>query len=87
MTDSERDPREVLEERVANGIRWLTEHDPVGAFHFWFKAGLLPSSPMPRQTEEVIEQWKAYYSARVKWEQLFKRLERLERERGTATPA
>lgn len=83
----ERDPIEVLGERVENGIKWLTDNDPDGAFHFWFKAGLLPTTPMPAQTEERIERWKRYYNNRRTWEQLFSRLDRLEKERARGQEA
>ena len=84
MTESatERDPLEVLGERVANGIMWLTEHDVDGAFHFWFKAGLTRLSPMPSLDDARREAWRTYYDNRVKWEILFARLNRLEKERG-----
>lgn len=62
----------VLAERVANGIGWLTEHDPTGAFHLWFEGGLLPGTPMPAQSEEVQEAYREYYKARVTWERLYK---------------
>lgn len=75
------DPLAELGERVDKGIAWLTEHDPHGAFHFWFTAGLLPTSPMPSQPPEVVEEWKRYHANRSAWEVLFRRLQRLEKER------
>lgn len=68
-----------LWQRVAAGIAWLTEHDPAGAFHFWFQGGLTPSSAMPRQNDEAIEAWRRYYRQRRIWEELWKQMERLER--------
>lgn len=81
---TELDPLVVLEERVAKGIAWLTEHDEHGNFHFWFKAGLTKRSPMPSQPADVVERWCRYYDNRVAWETLFSRLQRLEKERGQA---
>jgi hypothetical protein len=83
----ERDPLEVLQERVAKGIAWLTENDQSGAFHFWYKAGLTSASPMPSQTPERIEQWRRYYSNRSTWETLFSRMNRLEKERARGQEA
>lgn len=67
-----------LEARVAAGMTWLTEHDPTGAFHFWFKAGLTKSSPMPAQAPERREDWIDYYEQRVLWERLYAECERLD---------
>jgi hypothetical protein len=70
----------TIAERVANGITWLTEHDELGAFHFWFESGIIPgSSPMPAQTPERIEAYREYYKARVTWERLWKAMEAEER--------
>ena len=69
----------TIAERVANGITWLTEHDELGAFHFWFESGIIPGTPMPAQPEEVIERYRVYYKARVTWERLWKAMEAEER--------
>lgn len=68
---------EQLEVRVRKGIAWLSEHDPDGAFHFWYKAGITKLTPMPAQPEDVIERWVRYYDNRVAWEALFAKLERM----------
>lgn len=80
-----RDPDDVsddvkaLRERVAKGIEWLTANDtPAGTFHFWFTAGLLPTSPFPNEKPERIEAWKEYHRQRVRWERLSRDLERVD---------
>ena len=78
------DPLAILQGRVEKGIAWLTENDPHGNFHFWFKAGLTKNSPMPSQPEEVVTAWKRYYDNRSTWETLFSRMDRLEKERARA---
>lgn len=57
----------TLQRRVADGITWLSEHDPTGAFHFWFESGLTPRSPMPVQDEARREEWAAWHKARQLW--------------------
>ncbi len=69
---------EQVQARVEKGIEWLTEHDPLGRFHFWFTAGILPSSPMPRQDEESKRAYRDYYEARRLWERLWNQMVRLE---------
>lgn len=73
---------ETVQERVGKGMAWLSENDEHGNFHFWFKAGLTKRSPMPSQPADVIERWHRYYDNRVLWEQLFARMERLEKSNG-----
>jgi hypothetical protein len=78
-------PDEVvaLEKRVANGISWLSEHDPVGAFYAWWQAGLTPLSLLPAHeaTPEVRVQWTAWYNAKLVYDKLDKKLAYAE-ERG-----
>jgi hypothetical protein len=74
------DDIDALGERVARGMDWLTEHDPDGSYHHWFEAGLIPLSPMPAQSPERIAAWRDYYRQRVRWERMWKDLERLERK-------
>lgn len=77
------DPLTVINERIGKGMEWLTTHDPHGAFHFWYKAGLTARSPMPSHDEVTVADWKRYYANRVTFEDLMKRADRLEREKGT----
>lgn len=83
VTEIDEDPLVVISERVEKGIKWLTENDEHGNFHFWYKAGLIPSSPFPHQSPSIVERWKAYYANRAKWETLYSRMARLEKERST----
>lgn len=79
MTDKVPSPElSALYERVEKGMAWLTEHDPTGAFHLWFKAGLAPNSPMPAQEESRKESWRAYFSQRDRWEGLWRQMIRME---------
>lgn len=71
---------EQLQQRVANGIRWLSEHDPSGAFHAWYCAGLTPTSVMPAQDAETRAAYREYYGQRVIFD-------RLDRELGRVDPA
>lgn len=73
MTDLEK-----LQERVANGIEWLTAHDPTGAFHLWFSAKILPGTRKPAQPPEREIEYAAYYKARQQWEVMFAAMERQE---------
>lgn len=76
---------EALQIRVGNGIEWLVQHDPSGAFHFWFEAGLTPLSPMPAHDgadDDTRERWRAYYNARVIYERLEAELMALEAKEG-----
>ncbi len=67
-----------LQERVANGLTWLVEADPKGAFHLWFTAGILPTAPMPAQSEEVRQRYTNYFRHRTTWERLSDALGRLD---------
>lgn len=69
--------RDALEQRVANGIVWLDEHDPGSRFHTWWQAGLTATSPLPAQegTPEVKAAWVEYFERRRLWERLYARLE------------
>lgn len=80
------DDLDELYARVENGIRWLTEHDPTGAFHFWFQSGITPASPMPAHDgiDDAKERYTAYHSARSHFEILWGRMVRLERARAKA---
>lgn len=69
-----------LRERVAKGIDWLVAHDPSGAFHHWFEAGLSPLSPMPGQGEDRRKEWQEYHRQRTRWERMSKDLERVDPE-------
>lgn len=69
---------EALQVRIGNGIAWLTEHDPTGAFHLWYEAGLTRLSPMPAQDEGRRAEWRAYYDARVTFERLWQEMETME---------
>jgi len=60
-----------ITERVEKGIRWLTEHDPDGAFHLWFIARITPGTPMPAQPVERQQEYRTYYKAREQWERLW----------------
>jgi hypothetical protein len=72
-------PDEVaaLQGRVANGLVWLDEHDPLSRFHLWWESGLTPSSPMPAQEkdEATMAAWREYFERRRLWERLSNRLE------------
>lgn len=63
-----------LAAKVGRGMTWLTEHDPDGAFHLWFKSGLTERSPMPAQSEDRREAWIGYCRQRTIWEKLDARL-------------
>lgn len=70
---------EDLQQRVANGIVWLDQHDPGGVFHLWFTAGLTPLSPLPAHPAgDVRERWVEYFKARQTFERLDTELGRLE---------
>lgn len=73
-----------LEQRVAKGIEWLTEHDPSGSFHLWFTWRLTPRSPMPAQSEDRRAEWTHYYRQRAIWEQLDAECRRLDKEEAAA---
>jgi len=64
--------------RVENGIRWLTDHDPDGAYHLWFSANIAPGAKMPAQPVEKREGYKVYFKARVQFEKLWDKLQREE---------
>jgi hypothetical protein len=61
-----------LDIRVENGIRWLTEHDPHGAYHLWYTAKIMPGAPMPAQPIEVQEEYKVYVKARDQFERIYR---------------
>lgn len=69
-----------LEERVAKGIAWLTEHDPSGGFYFMYKAGITKFSPMPSRSEEERTLWIRWYDNMVAFWTLFERMERAQRK-------
>ena len=69
-----------LEERVAKGIAWLTDHDQSGAFHFWYESGIKPRDQKPSQPEDRVHAYEEYYNARDLWERLWKRFQRLTKE-------
>lgn len=75
-----------LEERVGNGMVWLTDHDPTGRFHLWFTARILPGTPMPTQTEQSVEDYRTYYKARQQWERLFAAMEAQAGRNSTDSP-
>ena len=58
----------TIEQLVANverGAKWLAEHDsdPPGRFYLWWKARLIPSTPMPAQPEEVRAAYGVWFRA------------------------
>lgn len=66
MTDVEK-----LQERVANGIRWLAEHDELGVFHLWFVAKINPAGPFPaHEDSDVPARYAEYHTQRSKWQRL-----------------
>lgn len=74
---------EALQERIAKGIEWLTEHDPTGAFHLWFGAGIQPFSPMPGQAEERRGEYQRYHKNRSVFERLWREMENREKVEGS----
>lgn len=72
------DEVQQLRERVGNGITWLSENDPDGSFHHWFKAGLSPMSPMPAQPPERVAAWREYHRQRTRWEAMSRDLARVD---------
>ena len=74
MTDVEK-----LQERVANGITWLVEHDPGGAFHLWYEAKIHPDGPFPaHEGTDYPERYREYCKQRRKWQALSDALERVD---------
>jgi hypothetical protein len=69
---------DTLYDRVEKGIEWLTAKDPTGAFHLWYEAGILPSSPKPGQDEATRQGYAEYHPQRGLFERLWKRMEALE---------
>jgi hypothetical protein len=65
-----------LQERVAAGIVWLTEHDPLGVFHIWYEAGLTPVSHIP--DEERRQAYAEYYPQRRLFDRLDAQLGRID---------
>lgn len=65
MTDEE---VAKLQQRVANGIEWLSEHDPDGRFHLWFEAKIRHAGPA--QPAEVAAAYAEYVRRRETWERL-----------------
>lgn len=49
-----------LDVRLGNGMVWLTERDPDGAFYIWFRAGLSESTRIPAQSDEVRAAWREW---------------------------
>ena len=78
------DELDRLAERVGNGITWLTEHDPTGVYYLWFAGRILPSSPKPASKPELVEGYRAYYPARVAFEQLWAAMTRQEEKEARA---
>ena len=71
----------TIEQLVANverGAKWLAEHDsdPPGRFYLWWKARLIPSTPMPAQPEEVRAAYGVWFRAYERWLALYDELER-----------
>lgn len=69
---------EQLVASVEKGAAWLGEHDsdPPGRFYLWWKAGMVPSSPMPGQPPEVREAYGRWYRAFTRWQSLYGELDR-----------
>lgn len=70
-----------LEERIAKAIEWFKQADPDGSFYFQYRDGKLRSfSRMPSlEGTPRHEEWKRYATNMDAYEQLMKKLERLER--------
>lgn len=75
MTD---DDLTKLQQRVANGLEWLNEHDPLGRFHLWYVARISPSGPFPAQEgdPDTVAAYRDYCDRRRLWERLSSELER-----------
>lgn len=74
MTDVEK-----LQERVANGIRWLAEHDELGVFHLWYVAKINPAGPFPaHEGTDVQARYTEYCAQRRKWQNLSDALEKVD---------
>lgn len=74
----------AVQERIGNGTTWLAANcggqgEP---FHFWYTAGILPSSPMPSQPSHVREAYGTYYNARRTFDALHVDEKRLLRQLG-----
>lgn len=71
---------EKLRVRVAKGIEWLTEHDPIGRYHLWYEAGLDPRGPFPAQESQpdVVAGYAEYFKQRNLWERLSRELARVD---------
>lgn len=90
MSDETPDEVAKLQERVGNGLQWLSDNDPTGAFYAWFQTGLTPVSRIPKweelpadEQERLRGEWAAWYKAKQTYDQLDRRLAALE-ERGLA---
>ncbi len=72
----------AIEERIVNGIHWLTEHDPTGGLHFLYESGLRAHSRMPNREgdPEALEAWRSYATNRDRFEQLWRTMTILERK-------
>lgn len=80
MTDVE---LAALQERVGNGLQWLSDHDPTGAYYAWFQVGLTPASRIPklegREDEAIVRtEWSAWYKAKQTYDRLDRQLAALE---------
>jgi hypothetical protein len=75
MTPEEMD---ALATRVGNGMQWLADNDPVGAFYAWWQTGLTPATPMPAQDPETMEAWRNWYRQKERYDRLELALSRAE---------
>lgn len=80
MTASE--ALQAIYARVEKGIGWLVDHDPDGAFHAWYQAGITPASKKPAQPPEVVEAYAVYFPQRELFEKLWRQMVVLERKEG-----
>jgi hypothetical protein len=76
------DDLETLYQRSEAGIRWLSTHDPDGAFHLWYTARIVPGVPMPAQPSEVQTAYAEYHQARDLWERIETRIKAIEKKLG-----
>lgn len=76
---------EELREKVGKGLYWLSEHDPLGHYHFRYEAKLLPSDrPAKNWGPEQVKEYRDYYAARTYWETLDALLTQREMQEATA---
>lgn len=73
-----------LQERVGNGMQWLSDHDPTGTFYAWFQVGLTPRSRIPKwehgdvDEAQLRQEWTDWFKAKQTYDGLERRLAALE---------